>query len=71
MVVYAGEEKRGQFPLLMPEGIVTFSYKVASPALMGACAQRGIQLAFLTPRECFPARYLQGNLDGYPSFLWK
>lgn len=56
VVVYAGEEKRGQFPLLMLEGIVTFSYKGASPALMGARAQRGIQLAFLTPRGRFLAR---------------
>ena len=56
VVIYAGEEKRGQFPLLMLEGIVTFSYKGASPALMGACAQRGIQLAFLTPRGRFLAR---------------
>lgn len=56
VVVYAGDEKRGQYPLLMLEGIVSFSYKGASPALMGACAQRGIQLAFLTPRGRFLAR---------------
>lgn len=56
VVVYAGDEKRGQYPMLMLEGIVSFSYKGASPALMGACAQRGIQLAFLTPRGRFLAR---------------
>lgn len=56
VVVYAGDEKRGQYPLLLLEGIVCFSYKGASPALMGACAQRGIQLAFLTPRGRFLAR---------------
>lgn len=56
VVVYAGDEKRGQYPLLLLEGIVSFSYKGASPALMGACAQRGIQLAFLTPRGRFLAR---------------
>ena len=42
--------------LLMLEGILTFSYKGASPALMGACAERGIGLTFLTPRGRFLAR---------------
>ena len=37
----------------MLEGILTFSYKGASPALMGACAARGIGLTFLTPRGRF------------------
>lgn len=50
IVVHVGEEKRAQYPLLMLEGILTFSYKGASPALMGACAERGIGLTFLTPR---------------------
>ena len=42
--------------VLMLEGILTFSYKGASPALMGACAERGIGLTFLTPRGRFLAR---------------
>lgn len=45
-----------RFPLHTLEGICTFSYQGASPALMGACAQRGISLAFLTPRGKFLAR---------------
>ncbi len=49
-------KKRAQYPLLMLEGILTFSYKGASPALMGACAERGIGLTFLTPRGRFLAR---------------
>ena len=53
IVVHVGEEKRAQYPLLMLEGILTFSYKGASPALMGACAARGIGLTFLTPRGRF------------------
>lgn len=53
IVVHVGEEKRAQYPLLMLEGILTFSYKGASPALMGACAERGIGLTFLTPRGRF------------------
>ncbi len=56
VVVINGENKLGQFPLSILEGIVCFSYKGASPALMGACAGRGIQLCFMTPRDRFLAR---------------
>lgn len=48
VVVHRGDEITGQFPLAILENIVTFSYRGASPALMGACAQRGIGLAFMT-----------------------
>ena len=56
IVVLNGDERKGQFPLSILEGIVCFSYKGASPALMGACAERGIQLCFRTPRGRFLAR---------------
>ena len=56
VVVWNGEERVAQYPLIMLESIVTFSYKGTSPALMGACAARNIQLAFLTPRGRFLAR---------------
>ena len=56
VLVLDGDEKIARFPLIGLEGIVTFSYKGASPALMGACAQRGIQLAFMTPNGRFLAR---------------
>lgn len=56
VVVWQELEKLGQFPLLILDGIVCFSYKGASPALMGACGERGIQLTFLTPRGKFLAR---------------
>lgn len=56
VVVWNGEERAAQYPLVMLEGIVSFSYKGASPALMGACAERNIQLTFLTPRGRFLAR---------------
>ena len=56
IAVMNGDEKKGQFPLAILEGIVCFSYKGASPALMGACAKRGIQLCFMTPRGRFLAR---------------
>lgn len=40
VVVFRGEEKVGQYPLQILENVVSFSYKGASPALMGACAAR-------------------------------
>ena len=56
VVVWHGKERAAQYPLVMLEGIVSFSNKGASPALMGACAERNIQLTFLTPRGRFLAR---------------
>lgn len=56
VVAMNGEKKMGQFPLSILESIVCFSYKGASPALMGACAERGIMLCFMTPRGRFLAR---------------
>lgn len=61
VVVLAGEEKRGQFPLHTLENILCFSYKGASPALMGKCAQAGVGLCFLTPRGRFLARVCGEN----------
>ena len=45
-----------RYPLHTLSAIISFSYPGASPALMGACAQRGISLSFLTPRGKFLAR---------------
>ncbi len=45
-----------RYPLHTLQSIVSFSYSGASPALMGACASRGIGLAFCTPRGRFLAR---------------
>lgn len=56
VVIFRGEEKMGQYPLQILENVVSFSYKGASPALMGACAQRNIHLCFLTPNGRFLAR---------------
>ena len=56
VVVLRGEEKMGQYPLTILENIVSFSYKGASPALMGACDARDIHLCFLTPNGRFLAR---------------
>ncbi len=56
VVVNREQQVMGRFPLHTLTGIVSFSYAGASPALMGACAERGINLAFCTPRGRFLAR---------------
>ena len=62
--VVANRDKQvaGRYPLHTLQSIITFSYAGASPALMGACAQRQIGLAFCTPRGKFLARVCgEGN----------
>ena len=56
--VVANRDKRevARYPLHTLSGIISFSYPGASPALMGACAQRDVSLAFCTPRGRFLAR---------------
>lgn len=56
--VLANRDKQvlARYPLHTLQTIVSFSYAGASPALMGACAERGIGLAFCTPRGRFLAR---------------
>lgn len=56
VVIWDNDTRVQQYPLGMLEGIVTFSYKGASPALMGACAKQRIQLSFMTPHGKFLAR---------------
>lgn len=58
-------EAVARYPLHTLQGIVSFSYAGASPALMGACAKRDVSLAFCTPRGRFLARVSgpsQGNV---------
>jgi CRISPR-associated protein Cas1 len=65
VVVSRGAEIVGRFPLHTLEGILCFSYKGASPALMGACAQRGVTLSFYSPQGrflCQTAGTVQGNV---------
>ena len=65
VVVNRDKQEVGRFPLHNLSGIVSFSYAGASPALMGACAQRDVGLAFSTPRGKFLARVTgieQGNV---------
>ena len=56
VVVNQKGTEAARFPLHTLEGILTFAYAGASPALMGACAERGIDLAFFTPNGRFLAR---------------
>ena len=55
VVVLEDEKELGRLPLHNLEGIVSFGYRGASPALMGACAKRDVSLCFLTPQGKFPA----------------
>lgn len=63
--VVANREKAvvARYPLHTLSGILSFAYPGASPALMGACAQRGISLSFCTPRGKFLAR-VTGEANG-------
>lgn len=56
VTVWQDNEIKGRYPLLMLEGIISFSYKGASPALMGECAKRGISLCFMTANGRFLAK---------------
>ena len=56
VVVNREKEEVARFPLHTLSGIISFSYAGASPALMGACAQRDILLSFCSPRGKFLAR---------------
>lgn len=65
IVVMSGKDTLARFPMHTLENILCFSYKGASPALMGACASRNVGLSFFTPYGKFLARSLgeeQGNV---------
>lgn len=63
IVVLQEEAELQRIPLHILNNIVCFSYKGASPALMGACAERGIGLCFLTPHGRFLSR-ITGPVSG-------
>ena len=65
VVIMSGKDILARFPLHTLENILCFSYKGASPALMGACAVRNVALSFFTPYGKFLARTMgeeQGNV---------
>lgn len=63
--VVANREKQivSRYPLHTLSGIISFSYSGAFPALMGACAAKGVSLAFCTPRGRFLAN-IKGEGNG-------
>lgn len=63
VVILEEQEEIGRVPLHNLEGIVTFGYTGASPALMGACAQRNIDLSFMSGNGRFLAR-VSGEVRG-------
>ncbi len=65
VLVKKDEEVLLRVPLHNLEGIITFGYTGASPALMGACAKRNISLCFMSAHGRFRARVIgesRGNV---------
>ncbi len=56
VVKYLSTDETKQRPIHNYENIVTFSYRGATPALMGKCAENNIGLTFFSPRGKFLAR---------------
>lgn len=56
VVIQKGGEELRRIPLHNLDGIAAFGYTGASPALMGACAEHGVALTFLTMHGRFLAR---------------
>jgi len=63
VVIRQNEEAKFRIPIHNLEGIVSFGYCGASPALMGFCAERGVSLTFLTEHGKFLAT-VQGPVKG-------
>ena len=49
VIVQQGDTTLGRIPLRSLEGIMSFSYKGSSPALMGKCSEFGVGLSFFSP----------------------
>ena len=65
VLIYVEDEVRFRVPIHNLEGIVTFGYTGASPALMHLCASRGVALSFLSPSGRLLAKVtspVQGNV---------
>lgn len=56
IVIQRDETELARFPLHGLEAVISFSYRGASPALMGKCASDGIDLCFMRPSGKFLAR---------------
>lgn len=65
IVIKNDTQTLARYPLHNLEGVCTFGYAGASPALMGACAERDIALTFMTRTGRFLARVIgesRGNV---------
>lgn len=63
IVVLKEDAEISRVPLHNLEGVVTFGYTGASPALMGACAKHNIALSYMTHTGRFQARVV-GEVRG-------
>lgn len=63
VVATRDKQEVARYPLHTLQGIVSFSYAGASPALMGACAKRGVGFTLCTPNGRFLAR-VSGEISG-------
>lgn len=63
VVVLKDNEPLGRVPLHNIQGIIAFGYTGASPALMGKCAQSGIELSFMSMHGRFLGR-VSGEING-------
>ncbi|MBA2673046.1 type I-C CRISPR-associated endonuclease Cas1c [Ramlibacter sp.] len=63
LVMEVEGEVRARLPIHMLEGLVCFGRVMASPALLGFCAERGITVSFLSPNGRFLAR-VEGPVKG-------
>lgn len=63
IVILKDEMEASRIPLHNLEGIITFGYTGASPALMGACSKHNISLSFMTESGKFRARVV-GEVRG-------
>lgn len=63
VVINCKQNVVGRVPLHNLERIMSFGYTGASPALMGKCAEEGIELVFMKPTGQFLAR-VEGNING-------
>ncbi|MBB2157279.1 type I-C CRISPR-associated endonuclease Cas1 [Gluconacetobacter diazotrophicus] len=63
VVVEVEGQERGRAPMHLLDGIMCFGRIGASPALMGACAESGLALSWLSPQGRFLAR-VEGPRSG-------
>lgn len=62
VTVLQEERKLARIPLRSIESIFCFSYKGASPSLMGKCADMGVGLHFYSPRGFYYCSILEKTI---------